>query len=386
MDKQWELKKFVAPEIIFGLGAIDLAGRYAVNLGARKVMVVSDSGVIAAGWTKRVTDSLAEAGLSYEIFAEISANPRDHQVMAGAKFYHANRCNALLAVGGGSPMDCAKAIGIVASNGGDIGEFEGVDKVAHPMPPLLCVPTTAGSSADVSQFAIITDSKRHVKMAIVSKTIVPDIALIDPNTLLTMPDYLAACTGVDALVHAIEAYVSNVHWPLADLHALEAIRLIHTYLPLAIAQPQEVNYRAQVMLASMEAGLAFSNAILGAVHALAHSLGGLLDLPHGECNAILLEHVVAMNFSACPERYNVIGEAMGLNLRNLSQEEQRHALVHELARFRRSVGLPRTLRELGMTREKIPSLAGYAVQDVCMATNPRALTRREVEEVYEQAF
>lgn len=386
MERKWELKKFVAPEIVFGLGAIDLAGQYASNLGARKVLLVTDKGVIDAGWAERVSASIAAAGLSSAVFSGISPNPRDQEVAAGAEFYKAHGCNAIVAVGGGSPLDCAKAIGIVASNGGNIGEYEGVDNVAYPVPPLVCIPTTAGSSADVSQFTIITDTTRKVKMAIVSKTIVPDIALIDPQTLTTMPDYLTACTGVDALSHAIEAYVSNVHWPLTDLHALEAIRLLHTYLPLSVNYPQDLNYRAQVMLASMEAGLAFSNAILGAVHALAHSLGGFSDLPHGECNAILLEHVVAVNFSACPDRYVTVAETMGLNMRGLERLEQAEALGHELARFRRELGLRRNLGELGIKRGDIAALAEYALHDVCMATNPQALTRQEVEGIYERAL
>ncbi len=386
MEKKWELKKFVAPEIIFGLGAVDLAGQYAANLGARKVLLVTDRGVIAAKWAERVGESVDAAGLSCVVFSDVSPNPRDHEVDEGAALYKKHGCNAIVAVGGGSPLDCAKAIGIVASNGGDINRYEGVDNVAYPIPPLICIPTTAGSSADVSQFTIITDTKRKVKMAIASKTIVPDIALIDPQTLTTMPGYLTACTGVDALAHAIEAYVSNVHWPLTDLHALEAIRLLHTYLPLSVNHPQDVNHRAQVMLASMEAGLAFSNAILGAVHALAHSLGGFSDLPHGECNAILLEHVVAANFSACPERYVAVGEAMGLKLRGLEETEQVEAIGHELARFRRELGLCRNLADLGIKAGDIPALAEYALQDVCMSTNPQKLSRREVEAIYERAL
>ena len=205
----FELRKFVAPEFIFGVGARNLAGRYAKNLGGRKVLVVSDPGVVAAGWTRDITESLELAGLPYALYNEVSPNPKVDEVMAGVDVYREERCNAIVAVGGGSPIDCAKGIGIVSSNQKHILLFEGVDMVTAPMPPLICIPTTGGTSADVSQFAIISNPLDKVKFAIISKSVVPDLALIDPLTLTTMDPYLTACTGLDALVHAIEAYVST---------------------------------------------------------------------------------------------------------------------------------------------------------------------------------
>ena len=227
-----------------------------------------------------------------------------------------------MAVGGGSVIDCAKGIGIVSSNRRHILEFVGADRIPTPMPPVVCVPTTGGTSADLSQFAIFTDLVARTKVAIVSKAVVPDVSLIDPRTLTTMDRYLTACTGMDALVHAFEAFASNAHSPLTDLHALEAIRLVRTSLPACIRDPSDLDARGRMMLASLEAGLAFSNASLGAVHAMAHSLGGALDLPHGECNSILLSHVVAFNFSTASERYDRIGEAMGLDWRGLGANEK----------------------------------------------------------------
>ncbi len=196
-------------------------------------------------------------------------------------------------------MDCAKGIGIVSTNRKNILDIEGIDNVPIPGPPLICIPTTSGTSADVSQFAIINDTVEKRKIAIISKTVVPDVALIDPLTTLTMPAYLTACTGIDALVHAVEAYVSTANSPLLDLHALEAVRLVCTNLPQVLAAPTDLELRGKMTLASLQAGLAFSNASLGAVHAMAHSLGGLLDLPHGECNALLLDHVVNFNYPRC---------------------------------------------------------------------------------------
>ncbi|HWR28975.1 MAG TPA: alcohol dehydrogenase-like regulatory protein ErcA [Negativicutes bacterium] len=383
MSNEWALRKFVAPEILFGEGAIDLAGQYAKNLGARRVLLVTDPGVRKAGWVSRVTESLDRVELPYVIFEAVTENPKVAEVRAGAQLYDAAGCNVVVAVGGGSPMDCAKAIGIVASHGRDIEEFEGVDRVEYPIPPLICVPTTAGSSADVSQFAIIADARRLTKMAIVSKAVVPDVALIDPQTLTTLSPFQIACTGMDALTHAIEAYVSTAHSPITDLHAMEAVRLVAANLPGAVAQPLELTFQGPMMLASLEAGLAFSNAILGAVHAMAHSLGGYLDLPHGECNAILLTGVVAFNYASCPDRYDKIAETMGLSLQGLDADGRSRLLVKKLSELRESIGISSTVGRLGVKKSDIPRLAEFAMMDACMATNPIMMQRRDIEELYE---
>ncbi len=235
-----ELRKFVAPEFVFGPGSLSLVGRYAINFGAQKVLVVTDPGVIAAGWSGKIIDTLDAAGITSVVFSAISPNPRDEEVMAGAEFYRNNECDVIVAVGGGSVMDCAKGIGIVSSNHKNILQFEGIDNVTVPGPPLICIPTTAGTSADVSQFAIINNVQERVKIAIISKTVVPDVALIDPATTLTMDSFLTACTGLDALVHAIEAFVSSAHSPIFDIHALEAIRLIRTNLLDVLTNPADI--------------------------------------------------------------------------------------------------------------------------------------------------
>ncbi len=381
-----ELRKFVAPEFIFGGQARLLAGRYAKNLGARKVLVVTDPGVIDAGWTAQVLSSLEEEGLPYSVFSSVSSNPRAEEVMLGAQFYRSEDCNIIVATGGGSPMDCAKGIGIVDSNDMHILEFEGVDRVPVPGPPLICIPTTAGSSADVSQFAIINDADRQVKIAIVSKTVVPDAALIDPVTTTTMDAHLTACTGMDALTHAIEAYVSDASSPITDLHALEAIRLVSSSLLDLLSDTGNILLRSKMMLGSLHAGLAFSNASLGAVHAMAHSLGGLLDLPHGHCNAILLPHVMDFNFDTVPERYRSIGEAMGLNLEGMASDHQRRAVLGKVEHLQRSAGVYQPLGQIGTPRRDIPRLAENAMQDACMVTNPRKPNRKDIEAIYEKAF
>ncbi len=283
-------------------------------------------------------------------------------------------------------MDCAKGIGIVSTNGRHVLEFEGVDRVDLPGPPLICIPTTAGTSADVSQFAIINNFYEKIKIAIISKTAVPDVALVDPTTTTTMDAELTAFTGMDALVHAAEALVSTASSPLTDLHALEAIRLIYRYLPSVLEKPDDIDLRSRVMIGSLEAGLAFSNASLGAVHAMSHSLGGMLDLAHGECNSILVDHVVRFNWPAAEKRYRRMGRAMGLDLAGQSSTEARETLVDAIAGFKRKVGVWKTLRDCGVTTADFPALSRNAINDPCMATNPILPAAAEIEKIYEEAF
>lgn len=380
---QLELRKFVAPEFVFGLEARLLAGRYAKNWGAQRVLVVTDPGLVQAGWAPEAIEVLEQEGLECRLFQGISPNPRDHEVMAGVEYYRQEGCDSLLAIGGGSVIDCAKGIAIVVANGGNVLDFEGVDRVRVPMPPLVCIPTTAGTSADVSQFAIINHTAERVKIAIISKAVVPDAALVDPRPLTTLNAYLTACTGMDALVHAVEAFASNAAGPLTDMHALEAVRLLHAHLPASVADPGNLEHRGPVMLASLEAGLAFSNASLGCVHALAHSLGGYLDLPHGECNALLLPQVVDFNFPAAPERYLRLGETLGLDWRGMEARRCQATLVDHLTAMRRQLGIVGTLKDKGLTTADIFPLAQKAMRDPCNATNPRAPKQRDLEVILE---
>lgn len=380
------LRKFVSPEIVFGAGARKSVSNFASNLGAKHVFLVSDLGVAASGWVAEIVDLLTVSGLRVTVFTGVSANPRVDEVMAGAELYKSSECDVIVAIGGGSPMDCAKGIGIIASNGRHILDFEGVDTIVNPPPPLILIPTTAGTSADVSQFAIISDPNRRFKFSIISKAVVPDVSLIDPEVTETMSAYLTACTGVDALVHAIEAFVSTGSGPLTDSHALEAIRLINRNLEPLVDNTADPFLREQIMLASMQAGLAFSNAILGAVHAMAHSLGGFLDLPHGLCNALLLEHVVAYNFRSADTRFQKVAEAMDIDTRGMSKPEIQKRLMARIVQLKRKVGLEDNLANLGVSMSDIPSLSGFALQDPCILTNPRKSSLRDVQVVYEEAL
>lgn len=385
-DNALELRKFVAPEFVFGPGAALLAGQYAANLSIKKALVVTGPHLEAMGCAGQVVDSLSEERVRSVVFSDVTPNPREYEVMAGAAVFHKENCDAIVAVGGGSPMDCAKAIGIVCTNDRHVLDFEGVDNVEHPGPPLICIPTTAGTAADISQFCIINNTQRKVKIAIVSKTMVPDAALIDPALTLTMDQELTAHTGLDALTHAVEAYASNAASAVTDLNAMEAVRLIRHHLLTAVRQPDNLDARTGMMLASTYAGLAFSNAILGAVHAMAHSLGGLLDLPHGLCNAILLDHVVEYNFDAEPEKYGRLGVALGADIpEGASYEEVRGKTLDAFRSLKQSVGVRDILCEMGMTVGDLPLLADNALADACMLTNPRQPSVEDVMEIYKSA-
>lgn len=381
-----ELRKFVVPEFVYGAGALNLVGRYAKNFGAKKALVVTDSGLAQTVWLERVLDILKAEQIPWVVFQDVTPNPKNFEVAAGVECYRDNGCDIIIALGGGSPMDCAKGIGISFENGKDVLVFEGVDEVPRPGPPLICIPTTAGSSADVSQFAIINDTTRKVKIAIISKTMVPDVSLIDPETTTTMSAELTAATGLDALVHAMEAYVSNASSPITDLNALAAIPLLVQNLVPSIEQPLNIIHRNNMMMGSLLAGMAFSNASLGLVHAMSHSLGGLSGLSHGMCNALLLEHVVDFNYQAAPERYDRIISAMGLDIEGLAPKNQKASLLQGLARLRTAAGFDTTLSALGITRADIHQLAVNAINDPCMATNPRKASVQDIERLYEKAL
>ncbi len=381
-----ELRKFVAPEYVFGVDARFLAGSYCKRLGAERVFVATDAGMRKTPWLQELENSLQEEEIDYIVFDDISQNPRDFQVMAGAQVYKEKQCNLILAIGGGSVIDCAKGIGIVATNNKRITLFEGIDKISNPSPPIICIPTTGGTSADVSQFAIINYFEQRYKMAIISKALVPDVALIDPFVLQSMDSYLTACTGMDALSHAFEAFVSNANSPFTDLYAVEAIRLVHENLMINIKEPNNIQARGKTMLGSLYAGLAFSNASLGCVHSLAHSLGGYLDLPHGECNAILLPHVVDFNFNSAPGRYRRIADIMGVETLNLSDNQVKTHMTQYLISYRNALGIKDTLKDKSVTTDIIPALSKKAIMDPCNATNPKSPVSGDLEFIYKEAL
>lgn len=379
------LRKFVAPEFIFGVGAMGLFERFLSNLGVRRPLLVSDPGVHAAGWTQVVVARLEKQGLAYTLFEDVTSNPKDHEVAAGVGRFGANRCDGIVAVGGGSPMDCAKGIGILASNGGEIGDYEGVDSIPSPIPPLVCIPTTAGSSADVSQFAIITHTGQRRKFAIVSKAVVPDASLIDPQTTLTMDHDLTAATGVDALSHALESLASNASSSITDVHALRAIELIADTLPALLKHPNDLELRTRQMAASLHAGLAFSNASLGIVHAMAHALGGLYDMAHGFCNSALLNTCVRFNFPAAADKYR---KALAvLNVQASGDDAADCATLTE----RLGTLVPQhwdsnSLAGPVFDDATVKALAERAAADVCLLANPRQASVADIVGLYREVL
>ncbi len=377
-----ELRKFVIPEIIIGVDARLLIGRYISHFNAKKPMIVTAKDIKDWEWFHETIEQIRPHVEKLFFFDDITPNPKDTEAMLGAELFLSLDCDLIIAIGGGSAIDCAKCISIVASNGGNILDYEGVDEVLMPGPPLICIPTTAGSSADVSQFAIIKDTSSDIKRAIISKKVVPDLALIDPIPLMSMDPYLTACTAMDALTHAIEAYVSNTHSALTDVHALESIDLINQAIESSITPTRTVEIMFQLMLGSLQAGLAFSNASLGAVHAMSHSMGGLLDLPHGECNSILLEHIIRINFDTVPERYRDIAKQLGLSVDNVSNFLLLEMIIDRIVSIRSSLNIPASIKVAGLSEQTVDYLVENALNDPCMVTNPRTLTKEEVRSIY----
>lgn len=390
-------RKFAVPEFVLGSGASLLLPGYIARFGATRVLLVSDEGLVKVGLVDALVASMRGEGLIVEVYTGISPNPRAAEVRNGAALYRQKSCEVIAAAGGGSVMDAAKGIGFMATNPGDILSFEGIDEVELPGPPLICIPTTSGTAADITQFAIINDTVRRTKIAIVSKKAIPDVALIDPDVTITMSPELTAATGMDALTHAIEAHVSRGASPVCSVQALKAVSLCGHYLKRAVANGKDQEARNGMTMASLFAGMAFSNAGLGAVHALAHPLGGQLDLPHGVCNALLLEQVCAYNYSCAPSAYGELARNLAEGLRSEGLREaalvlkskddlDAGALLGLLAALRSGLPLPKGLGEAGLSSEFIPELARKAWMDACLAMNPRKPDGKDLEAIYARSL
>ena len=291
------------------------------SLNGKKCLIVTDKFLGSCGIADRVKEIFVNAGLEVAVFDGAEPNPTDKNVEAGVKVFNENKCDSIVSLGGGSSHDCAKGIGLVAANGGEIYDYEGIDKSSNPMVPLMAINTTAGTASEITRFCIITDTRRKVKMAIVDWRVTPQIAINDPELMKGMPPALTAATGMDALTHAIEAYVSTAANPLTDAAALMAIKMIQQYLPKAVANGDYMQARDKMAYGQYLAGIAFNNASLGYVHAMAHQLGGFYNLPHGVCNAILLPYVERFNLIGNLNRFRDIAEAMGENIEGLSTHE-----------------------------------------------------------------
>jgi len=378
---------FINPKVaLMGPGSVKEIGKYALELGGTKALIVSGKSRHGQDLAEDIQKILETGGLKAAIFAGADPNPTDTSIAAGADVYEKEKCDIIVAVGGGSPMDCAKAIGIVAKNGGDINDYEGVGKVVKGIPPLITVNTTAGTASEMTSFTIITDTTRHVKMAIVDPRITPDVAVNDPELMVSMPPSLTAATGMDALTHAVEAYVSTQATPTTDASAIKAVELIAKYLPEAVAHGEDIRVRDMMAHAEYLAGIAFNNASLGYVHSMAHQLGGLYDLPHGVCNAILLPYVEMYNKQVVPERFADIAKAMGENIEGLTPEKAADKAIDAIKNLAARIGIPSGLTELGAREEDFELLAENAMQDVCRLTNPREFSKEDIIEIYRRAM
>lgn len=383
---------FIPSVTLIGIGASEEIPNKIRDLGGKKPLVVTDKGIVNSGILKQVTDLLDAAKMKYEVYDKTIPNPTDANVHEGVEVYKKTKCDSLITLGGGSSHDCGKGIGLVVSNGGKIHDYEGVDKSKKPMPPYVAVNTTAGTASEMTRFCIITDLSRKVKMAIVDWRVTPGIALDDPLLMVGMPPALTAATGMDALTHAVEAYVSTIANPMTDACAEKAIELIFTHLRRAVANGQDIEAREGMCFAQYLAGMAFNNASLGHVHAMAHQLGGFYDLPHGECNAILLPHVEKFNLIAKVDRFAKMAEIMGENIEGMALRDAAEKCLDAIKKLSADVGIPSGLVELGKRYGKdvkakdIATMTANAQKDACGLTNPRCPTDEDVKAIYKAAL
>jgi alcohol dehydrogenase len=388
MAVQEQIFGFYIPTVtLMGVGAHKEIGRQIKALGGRKPFICTDKGIVDAGIADQIARIVrAECDVVPVIFDGTQPNPTDRNVHEGYEMYKAGSCDLIISLGGGSAHDCGKGIGVIATNGGNIRNYEGVDRTAKAMPPFIAVNTTAGTASEMTRFCIITDTDRKVKMAIVDWRVTPNVAIDDPLLMKGMPPSLTAATGMDALTHAVEAYVSTIATPVTDACAIKAIELIASSLRAAVANGNDMEARDRMCYAQYLAGMAFNNASLGHVHAMAHQLGGFYDLPHGVCNAILLPHVSRFNLIAKMDRFADIAVAMGENIEGLSIRAAADVALESIQILSTDIGIPSGLKELGVNEKDLETMAQNAQKDACGLTNPRCPTLQEVIGIYKNAL
>jgi alcohol dehydrogenase len=378
----------------FYMPSVNVIGQHSVNdvpgylkaWGFQRVLIVTDKGVSGLGMTDMLVKILAQENIATAVYDGTYPNPTTANVEAGLTLLRESDCQCVISLGGGSPHDCAKAIALVATNGGTIRDYEGVDRSHQPQLPMVAINTTAGTASEMTRFCIITDEERHIKMAIVDKHVTPRLSVNDPQIMLGMPAMLTAATGMDALTHAIEAYVSTAATPITDACALKAMAMIAHALPTAVASGNDCQAREEMAWAQFLAGMAFNNASLGYVHAMAHQLGGFYDLPHGVCNAVLLPHVQMFNRQVSADRLRDCASALGVAVEALNAAEGADACIAAIRQLAQRVGIPRGLRELGVKEQDFSVLADNALKDACGFTNPIQATHEEIVAIYRAAL
>lgn len=377
---------FIPPVNMLGAGSLQEAIRMMTSYGFRRSLIVTDRVLVQLGIVADVQKALLKHGISSVVYDGTHPNPTTENVTDGLRLLSVHQCDSVISLGGGSPHDCAKGIALVAANGGDIRDYEGVDRSARPQLPMIAINTTAGTASEMTRFCIITDRERHVKMAIVDKHVTPLLSVNDAALMLGMPPSLTAATGMDALTHAVEAYVSTAATPVTDACALKAITMIAENLPVVVADGNNEAARENMAYAQFMAGMAFNNASLGYVHAMAHQLGGFYDLPHGVCNAVLLPHVQEFNSRVAAGRLRDCAAAMGVNVTGKTDEEGAAACISAIRELAEKVNIPSGLKALNVRVEDIPVLAANALKDACGLTNPIQATQEEIEAIFRAAM
>jgi len=377
---------FIPSENMIGAGCLADAVNVVRGKGFRRALVVTDKPLNRLGVVDHVVGLLHEAGIEASVFDGTKPNPTIGNVEEGLAMLQADHCDFVISLGGGSPHDCAKGIALCATNGGRIADYEGVDRSAQPQLPLVAINTTAGTASEMTRFCIITDEARHVKMAIVDRHVTPVLSVNDAALMAGMPKGLTAATGMDALTHAVEAYVSTAATPITDACAIKAIELISANLRLAVRDGTDKAARENMAYAQFLAGMAFNNASLGYVHAMAHQLGGFYDLPHGVCNAVLLPHVQAYNKQVAARRLADIARAMGEKTDGLGDEAAADLCLLAIRQLSADIGIPHGLSQLGVQAKDFPTLATNALKDACGLTNPIQASHEEISAIFAAAM
>ncbi|ULO09919.1 iron-containing alcohol dehydrogenase [Paenibacillus sp. 19GGS1-52] len=369
---------YYVPSInIMGKGCLQEIGPFIQELQLKKALVVTDKFLVSSGIAGKLLAVLDAAHVEYVVYDEVKPNPTCKNVHDGVDFLKAHNCDYLISIGGGSPQDTAKAIGIIATNGGHIAEYEGVHKSKHKSLPIVAVNTTAGTSSEVTINYVITDEERKVKMVMVDKNSIATISVNDPELMVDKPAALTAATGMDALTHAIEALVTPGAYPVTDATALAAVELIFGNLARTVKNGHDIEAREQMVYAIFLGGLAFNNAGLGYVHAMAHQLGGVYDLPHGVCNAMLLPIVEEENAKYVPEKFRSIAKVIGFDVLGKSDKECADFVIESIKALSKEVGIPSKLSELGVNEVDLDLLAENAMKDACAPGNPFIPTKDE---------
>ncbi|MEJ5349089.1 MAG: iron-containing alcohol dehydrogenase [Desulfosoma sp.] len=379
---------FGQPLSLFGVGARRKLINYLQGFSPQRVMICTDPGVVAAGLADEVLKIFREMASTIDVvvFDGVVPNPTEECVNQGVAYYKEHRCNMILSLGGGSAHDSAKAIAVMASHDGVLWDFVGINKLKNPVPPLVAVNTTAGTGSEVTRFAVITHVKKKTKLTIVDPRITPHIAVNDPELMVGLPPELTAYTGLDALTHAVEAYLSRIATPLTDACALKAMELIREHLPRAYTQGTDMQARAAMAYAQYLAGMATNNAGAGAVHAIAHQLGGFYNMPHGLCNAVLLPWILEYNAEACAERLMPIAETLAGHRSVRSVDEAVQKAVEVVRNLGRQLHVPERLGMIGVKEEDVPVIARQAMEDPTVWTNPRRATASDLERVLRAAL